>query len=193
MVAMEELAPGIVIFDDIFPEALTYITKIEQLGIKWQAAEVLVNQNINESGTNYKARDTDILMLPNKKQIVGTGDILSSFVEKFYNSIEAPLDEYFRKYNAKIEKYENPQLLRYGKNQKFHNHIDDHPFFTRRVSLTFYINDDYEGGDIEFTRFGLRVKAKANQLLVFPSNYVYSHQVHPVESGLRYVVVQWMA
>ena len=190
---MKELAPGIVIFDDIFPEALTYINEIEKLGTKWEAAEVLVDQNFNQSGTNYKARDTDILVLPNQKEIAGASDILSRFVEKFYDSIATSIDAYFKTYNAQIERYENPQLLRYGKNQKFHNHIDDHPFFTRRVSLTFYVNDDYEGGDIEFTRFGLRIKAKANQLLVFPSNYIYSHQVHPVESGLRYVVVQWMA
>jgi SM-20-related protein len=190
---VKELAPGIVIFDDIFPEALTYINEIEKLGTKWEAAEVLVDQNFNQSGTNYKARDTDILVLPNQKEIAGASDILSRFVEKFYDSIATSIDAYFKTYNAQIERYENPQLLRYGKNQKFHNHIDDHPFFTRRVSLTFYVNDDYEGGDIEFTRFGLRIKAKANQLLVFPSNYIYSHQVHPVESGLRYVVVQWMA
>lgn len=193
MVVVKELAPGIVIFDDIFPEALTYINEIEKLGTKWEAAEVLVDQNFNQSGTNYKARDTDILVLPNQKEIAGASDILSRFVEKFYDSIATSIDAYFKTYNAQIERYENPQLLRYGKNQKFHNHIDDHPFFTRRVSLTFYVNDDYEGGDIEFTRFGLRIKAKANQLLVFPSNYIYSHQVHPVESGLRYVVVQWMA
>ena len=172
---------------------LTYIQEIEQLGINWQPAEVLVDQKINESGTNYKARDTDLLMLPNEKEADGSSDILSRFVREFYSSIATPLNTYFRTYSAQIERYENPQLLRYGKNQRFHNHIDDHPFFTRRVSLTFYINDDYEGGDIEFDRFGVRVKAKANQLLVFPSNYMYSHQVHPVESGLRYVVVQWMA
>jgi hypothetical protein len=190
---VKELAPGIVIFDNIFLEAQAYISEIEKLDIKWEAAEVLVDQSVNQSGTNYKARDTDIIMLPSQKEVVGNNDILSKFVEKFYNSIAAPLDTYFKTYSAQIERYENPQLLRYGKNQKFHNHIDDHPFFTRRVSLTFYINDNYEGGDIEFDRFGVRVKSKANQLLVFPSNYVYSHQVHPVESGLRYVVVQWMA
>lgn len=181
------------LFDDVFPDAYKYIEEIELRCLPWQPAEVLVDQNINESKTNYKARDTDLIMLPRKDQVSVADSVLAQFVKGFYESIEEPLSLYFQKYGAQIETYEHPQLLRYGKDQKFHNHIDDHPFFTRRVSLTFYINDDYEGGDIEFTRFGLRIKAKANQLLVFPSNYIYSHQVHPVESGLRYVVVQWMA
>lgn len=190
---MKELAPGIVIFDDIFPEALSYINEFERLGIKWQPAEVLVDQAINESGTNYKARDTDLIMLPKLEDLSNGNDLISKFVREFYKSIEKPLSTYFRMYGAQIARYESPQLLRYGPNQLFHDHIDDHPFFPRRVSLTFYVNDEYEGGDIEFRRFGLRIKAKANQLLVFPSNYVYNHQVHPVTDGLRYVVVQWMA
>ena len=103
------------------------------------------------------------------------------------------LDQYMDHYYAKIEKFESPQLLRYGKEQMFHDHIDDHPFFTRRISLTYYLNDDYEGGDVEFKRHGLRFKAKKNDLLIFPSNFIYNHQVHPVTDGLRYVVVQWMA
>lgn len=190
---MRELAPGIVLFDDIFLDAARYIEEIELRCIPWQSAEVLVDQNINESGTNYKARDTDLIMLPRLEDLPNDNAIISEFVREFYKNIEKPLSTYFGMYGAQVERYENPQLLRYGPNQKFHDHIDDHPFFTRRVSLTFYVNDNYKGGDIEFRRFGLRIRAKANQLLVFPSNYVYNHQVHPVTDGLRYVVVQWMA
>jgi predicted 2-oxoglutarate/Fe(II)-dependent dioxygenase YbiX len=57
--------------------------------------------------------------------------------------------------------------------------------------MSFYLNDEYEGGEIEFSRFGLNVKPKANQAIFFPSNYVYNHTVHPVTSGTRYAVVGW--
>jgi predicted 2-oxoglutarate/Fe(II)-dependent dioxygenase YbiX len=92
-------------------------------------------------------------------------------------------------YFAKIEKFENPQLLRYGKNQQFHDHIDDHPFFTRRISLTYYLNDEYEGGDVEFSRYGLRFKAKKGDLLIFPSNFMYPHRSLPVIEGTKYSLV----
>jgi Rps23 Pro-64 3,4-dihydroxylase Tpa1-like proline 4-hydroxylase len=57
--------------------------------------------------------------------------------------------------------------------------------------MSFFLNDDYEGGEIEFTRFGLSIKPKANQAVFFPSNYVYSHSVNSVVSGVRYSIVGW--
>lgn len=191
VVVMKELAPGIVVFDNIFQNSMGYVNKIEEQRMSWQAAEVLVNQDENKSGTNYKARDTDLIMLPHHMNNA-TG-LLADFAKEFHKELRPCLDQYLAYYAAKIEKFEHPQLLRYGKEQKFHDHIDDHPFFTRRISLTYYLNDEYEGGDVEFKRFGLRFKAQKNQLLIFPSNFVYNHEVHPVTDGLRYVIVQWMA
>jgi len=191
VVIMKELAPGIVVFENVFPESMDYIAKIEEAGVSWRAAEVLVDESQYESGTNTKARDTDLIMLPH--HTTEDDGILNEFTKEFHARMKPCLDQYLAVYYAKIEKFENPQLLRYGKEQKFHDHIDDHPFFTRRISLTYYLNDDYEGGDVEFNRHGLRFKAKKNDLLIFPSNFMYNHQVYPVTDGLRYVVVQWMA
>jgi len=191
MVTMKELAPGIVVFNNVFMNAIDYIEQIKEQGLSWRPAEVLVDLNENKSGTNNKARDTDLIMLPHHENL--GDDILSEFTKEFHKEIKPLLDQYKSNYYATIEKFESPQLLRYGQEQKFHDHIDDHPFFTRRISLTFYLNDDYEGGDVEFKRHNLRFKAEKNQLLVFPSNFIYNHEVHPVTSGLRYVVVQWMA
>jgi len=61
---MNELAPGIVVFEDIFPNSLEYIKRIQEEGLSWRPAEVLVNQDEYESGTDTKARDTDFIMLP---------------------------------------------------------------------------------------------------------------------------------
>lgn len=188
---MKELAPGIVVFENIFPESMEYITKIAEQGISWRAAEVLVNESEHQSGTNTKARDTDLIMLPHHTS--EESGLLADFTREFHKQMKVCLDQYTNYYGAKIEKFENPQLLRYGKEQMFHDHVDDHPFFTRRISLTYYLNDEYEGGDVEFNRHGLRFKAKKNDLLIFPSNFIYNHQVHPVTDKLRYVVVQWMA
>jgi len=188
---MKELAPGIAVFENVFSESMKYIEQINEQGISWRSAEVLVNENQHESGTNTKARDTDLIMLPHHTS--EESGILSDFTREFHKEMKVCLDQYMDNYYAKIEKFESPQLLRYGKEQMFHDHIDDHPFFTRRISLTYYLNDDYEGGDVEFKRHGLRFKAKKNDLLIFPSNFIYNHQVHPVTEGLRYVVVQWMA
>jgi hypothetical protein len=82
-------------------------------------------------------------------------------------------------------------VLRYGKDQKFDNHADDGPRYPRLVSMTAYLNDDYEGGELEYKNFGLSFKPEPGSVLIFPSNYVYQHRVIPVTSGLRYAVVNW--
>ena len=188
---MKELAPGIVVFENVFPESIDYIKRIQEEGISWRPAEVITNAEQHESGTNTKARDTDLIMLSHHTS--ENPGVLDDFSRHFHKEMKVCLDKYTNAYYAKIEKFESPQLLRYGKEQMFHDHIDDHPFFTRRISLTYYLNDEYEGGDVEFKRHNLRFKAKKNDLLIFPSNFIYNHQVHPVTEGLRYVVVQWMA
>jgi hypothetical protein len=188
---MKELAPGIVVFNNIFPESAEYIKQIEERKFPWREAEVLVNEEERKSGSNTKARDTDLIMLPHHTS--KDPGLLDDFSRHFHKEMKACLDKYTNTYYAKIEKFESPQLLRYGKEQMFHDHIDDHPAFTRRISLTYYLNDEYEGGDVEFKRHNLRFKANKNDLLIFPSNFIYNHQVYPVTEGLRYVVVQWMA
>ena len=181
---MKHLAPGIAVFDNVFPESMDYVNEIISQNIEWRPAEVGVDKG---SAVKTTARDTDIIILQEGQGILG------DFIKSFRNAIDPHLNEYKYFYGAGTETYENAQLLRYGVGQKFINHIDDSPRLTRRISLTYYLNDEYEGGDVEFDKFNIRFKAQKNQLLVFPSNYVYNHQVYPVTDGLRYVIVQWMA
>ena len=60
------------------------------------------------------------------------------------------------------------------------------------MSWVYYINDDYTGGEIVFPRFGITYKPAKDELLIFPSTYVYNHSVLPVIEGTRYAVVSWL-
>lgn len=52
------------------------------------------------------------------------------------------------------------------------------------------LNDDYEGG--EFLLFeDKEIKMPAGSVIVFPSNFMYPHEVKPVKSGIRYSYVSW--
>jgi predicted 2-oxoglutarate/Fe(II)-dependent dioxygenase YbiX len=62
----------------------------------------------------------------------------------------------------------------------------------RCVSALCYLNDDYEGGELEFTNFNVKIKPLPGMLILFPSNYAYRHVAHPIKSGTKYSLVTWI-
>ena len=59
---------------------------------------------------------------------------------------------------------------------------------TPSVSMVFYLNDNYEGGEIEFPEQGISIQPEAGSLIVFPSNKPYYHDPKPVISGTKYMI-----
>jgi len=52
------------------------------------------------------------------------------------------------------------------------------------------LNDDYQGGELRM--FGdHRIDLPAGAVVVFPSNFMFPHEVLPVTSGQRYSYVSW--
>ena len=52
------------------------------------------------------------------------------------------------------------------------------------------LNDDYEGG--ELMMFGEHcINLPTGAVVVFPSNFMFPHEVKPVKSGVRYSYVSW--
>lgn len=55
-------------------------------------------------------------------------------------------------------------------------------------SIVLYLNDDYEGGEINFPNQNIKIKPKPGSLIMFPSHQPFIHEVLPVTSGSRYMV-----
>tara|TARA_B100000073_G_C23566563_1_gene506318 strand:+ start:103 stop:681 length:579 start_codon:yes stop_codon:yes gene_type:complete len=58
------------------------------------------------------------------------------------------------------------------------------------VSIVGVLNDDYEGGDFVFNG-NHEVKLKTGDILIFPSNFLYAHEVKEITKGTRYSYVSW--
>lgn len=142
-------------------------------------------------GVDSPGRVTDRVNIDGKP-----GEILSLF-----NIIYARAMESFFKVN--FEWYERPQILRYSPGGKYDRHADaDHwvaeaeswvRIHDRDFSVLLYLNDDYEGGELEFVHFNYKVKPKAGMVVGFPSDHRYLHAALPTLSGMRYVIVSWGA
>lgn len=58
----------------------------------------------------------------------------------------------------------------------------------KTISVVLYLNDDYEGGEIEFEDQKIIVKPTAGSVIVFPSRKPYFHASKPIISGEKYIV-----
>jgi len=193
-----QLAPGIVIYSDVLENYNTLVQDIEEglvaSGLTWNQSSIQKDDKI-QVDTSY--RDTMLITINYKDYInedfINFQDAFNSNLSNMFLTGFGPLEsDYKKEHQLDTISHEEYSILKYGKGQKFVNHIDDHKDHHRRMSWVYYINDDYTGGEISFPRFNLTYKPVANEFIVFPSNYVYNHSVLPVTEGTRYAVVSWL-
>ncbi len=191
-----ELFPGIVVYDNVFLDGIKFIEELnffEKSGIlEWSKPYINDGQ---KDYVNSQIRDLDVISIPfdrneplsdNERIIKNIGTIIK-------NSLDPYLNDYKSNFGAtEFNNYDSFQILRYGDGHHFANHVDDSVAFSRRISMSYYLSEDFEGGEIEFPRVGIKIKPKSNQLLIFPSNYLFNHLVHPVKNGVRYTIVNWI-
>jgi predicted 2-oxoglutarate/Fe(II)-dependent dioxygenase YbiX len=118
--------------------------------------------------------------------------------------IRVKLDKYvfasagfaIKKYNEKfplalIQEDSGYELLRYKEGQFYTQHTDSFKQRPRAVSCSFILNDDYEGGEFAFFDRKLTYKPKKGSCIMFPSNFMYPHEIMPVTKGTRYSIITW--
>jgi hypothetical protein len=114
-----------------------------------------------------------------------------------YNKFDQKFSEieklYFQNFNTKnfkvnFTKREFIFCVKYTQGRSAPYHFDDMEELVRRVSVLYYPNDNYLGGELVFPEFNVKIKPKADQMIIFPSSYIYYHYVIPVENGTRYSI-----
>lgn len=96
-------------------------------------------------------------------------------------------------------------ILHYGPGGHYIPHVDAETLYTdddgvelwektldRDLSLVYFLNDDFEGGELVFPTFELVIRPQAGTLVCFPSDHHFIHGVKPVTAGRRYTIVTWL-
>ena len=104
--------------------------------------------------------------------------------------------EWYKKGNA--NSLTTLKFIKYSLNQTMKVHCDHiHDVFdgTRKGIPIFTIigllNDDYEGGN--FVMFDdKKINTKEGDLIVFPSLFLFPHEVEQITKGIRYSYITWM-
>jgi len=185
-----ELAPGIIKYKIARESARTLKGLIQNALLKqWKPAQVLVEED--KPGINYDARNCYNYFITESEFSCHPQDPIRRAAESLQTGLDAIIEDFRGRYSIIPLVSDHTVLLRYEEGNKFHNHIDDHPLFPRVVSMSLFLNDDFEGGELEFKEFNLKIKPEAGEIVVFSSGFPYMHQVYPIVKGIRYAVVKW--
>lgn len=134
-------------------------------------------------------------------QIVPMGPLYPKIEDLFRNAVKNIINPF---YQCEVDSSEIPQVLSYGIGGHYKPHIDGESIWVtprgekiwkkstdRDLSIVFYLNDEFEGGDFIFPELKIRVRPEPGMMVCFPSNHHYMHGVEPVTKGKRYSIVSW--
>lgn len=182
---------------DMIVELENFMTEEEVLFLEKAAKSITIwditQSHVNENGTVIYDSDywkdrvasgptldkNDPAIVP---VIAGLFKRLKPIVEEFYSVSVVPtgptivrwLPGQFQNPHADKELHEGPDA---GMPNDFPNYD---------LSSLFYLNDDYDGGELYFPKQGVKFKPKKGAAYFFPGDMKYIHGVTKIESGIRY-------
>ena len=180
------------IFENVWPEPEITIARLEQTcsdinsGVGWGRAGTVGQGHNQTARTNLGLGIT----------VSGEGSdnqTMKDMHNQMYFLLLASTLPYTERYEIGEYMFHEPyQALKYRPGEFYKAHYDGGTESGRSISAVIYLNDDYEGGEIEFPNFKIKLKPEKGMLILFPSNYAYRHIAHPVLSGTKYSLVTWI-
>tara|TARA_A100001201_G_scaffold143530_1_gene145614 strand:- start:689 stop:1252 length:564 start_codon:yes stop_codon:yes gene_type:complete len=179
------------IYKDIFPSETLELFQKYIKTLEFENAKIVRGKY----GDNYdpNQRDTKTYGLDN------LGENYSK--AKWYNVIKYITKHILEIYKRDINTFDlyeeiiSIEILKYNKNGHFKYHTDHCHKVPRTISISFIINNNYEGGELEFenpvTKKKLLIPNTPNTMVVFPSNFCFKHCIKPIKNGERFSVVIW--
>lgn len=114
--------------------------------------------------------------------IYGLFERLQPIIEKFYQVKAEPTGQTIVRWLP--GQFQNPHA-----DKELHDGPDagkpnDFPYYD--IASLFYINDDYEGGELYFPLQDIKFKPKRGAAYFFPGDKNFVHGVSEIKSGIRY-------
>jgi hypothetical protein len=120
---------------------------------------------------------------------------LAKLWQSIHSDLQTCVWSYRNAYDLEVKEDEGFGCLKYSKGAEYRGHVDHAPQNQRVFSIVAFVNDDFEGGELEFPLFDVSVKPKAGSAVCFPSNFPYFHFARPVgttnEKDTKYSLVTW--
>lgn len=203
-VSYKVLYPGLVYYENILPFPQQIIDSVNN--IDKMLAENKHQGSFTEMEPWISWRVDDREVTYNSKKFFPKPDQVSSLdyyanlqieiSNRLYNSLDLATEHYLKiayplaKKSVKAREY-NQYLTKYEKNGGLPRHYDQENASSRVLSSVLYLNDDYSGGELWFSELDITIKPSAGSIVMFPSSFIYVHEVKPIINGSRYAMPHW--
>lgn len=170
-----------VVPNDLCDEIVNYYSQT----LEWEDTYV-------RNGIDRNIRSAQSILISTEKVISKDPSIRTALDQELFKSASVAIRAYNELYPPSlIEEDSGYQLLRYKTGEFYTQHTDSFKDAPRAVSCSFALNDGYEGGEFSFFDRQLVTKPFKGSALMFPSNFMYPHEILPVTQGTRYSIITW--
>ena len=146
-------------------------------------------------GLDKNARNCSVISISQRELLEQNKDVRYDIDRSLYDCVSDALNKNEQKnpeFQLEIQEDTGYELLRYKTGEFYVQHSDHFKQQPRTLSCTLCLNDDYDGGEFAFFNREIKYKLKKGSILLFPSNFMYPHEVMPVTSGTRYSIITWL-
>ena len=186
----KELAPGIMEYSISTKSAHTLKGLVQNSLIQqWNEAQIFAYKS--EDSLNKNIRNCFGYTVKGKESTCHPQDPIRISTESINICIDSAVEKFRERYKLAEVISESTNLLRYEEGGHFVEHVDHSEHFPRFISASMFLNDKFDGGELEFKEFELKIKPEAGKIIVFYSSKPYTHKVSVVECGIRYSAVKW--
>tara|TARA_R100000664_G_C2753672_1_gene141110 strand:+ start:1407 stop:1940 length:534 start_codon:yes stop_codon:yes gene_type:complete len=121
----------------------------------------------------------------------------SQFENIIFKKVGDILNNYSKQYRwlltSKLEDTGYKHLCYKGSDKgEFKMHVDNIKLYPRVLSISFILNENYDGGDFVFFDKEYKIEKKKGMAIVFPSNFCFPHAITPVTNGDRHAIITWI-
>jgi predicted 2-oxoglutarate/Fe(II)-dependent dioxygenase YbiX len=184
---MKNINDYIVVFEDVMTHALCNAILEE-----FSDEEEWVKTALGNGRVDNKIRNAETIILSYPHVIEKNSKVRAKLDKYVFASAGLAIKKYNEKFpRALIQEDSGYELLRYKEGQFYTTHTDSFKDRPRAVSCSFALNDGYEGGEFAFFDRELVYNLKKGSCIMFPSDFMYPHEIMPVTSGTRYSIVTW--
>jgi predicted 2-oxoglutarate/Fe(II)-dependent dioxygenase YbiX len=181
-----DLRDYIVVFENIIPNELC-----DEILEEYNSDKNWINTSVS-GGVNRDIRRCDAINISENFVIEQNQEKRKKIDDKMFNCAGEAIKKYNEKFkHAHIQGDSGYTLLRYQEGEFYSEHTDHFLQQPRIVSCSFTLNEDFEGGEFGFFNRELIYKPPKGSALMFPSNFLYPHEVMPVTRRVRYSIITW--